>query len=480
MRNIIHKMVKRKSEKLKKLSIFCLLISLIADSASANVSENINNHMSSIWTSLGGSSVTNSADYYKGQKAGHFTMGSMYFARQKKNRPLVSVNYPEIDFDKSCYSQGVLNFGGVSFISGEELKNKMTSIAQQAGMMMVYLGLSSISPVIGETLQEVYSKLQELGGFLADECQAAKQIVSFACDTMSQHSEKAKDIFSKMHLSKGKNNDLSTAYKEFPAGKSAALREAAEKDEKLMIENVNLAWKAIEKLKISNNEVKELMMTISGAIIITAPKNDQGSPNFQYISSNVTNPGLLEALLKGKQNLKILSCSDKLKCLSVMEKDRMIKQDDGFEKKVLDFFDKIKDALEKDEQLNNEAINFLANAGIPAYAIYEKLYQYTGGNPEYEQGVLAEIIAWNILYNYLQDMLKEVNEAANNLQMAMPNELKEFKASIRSAQRLLADHEMKDIARYKLQLFMVKRAEGMEDSMANDISQVLNMAKVGY
>ena len=68
----------------------------------------------------------------------------------------------------------------------------------------------------------------------------------------------------------------------------------------------------------------------------------------------------------------------------------------------------------------------------------------------------------------------------NELQMAIPNELKEFKASIRSAQKLLADHEMKDIARYKLQLFMVKRAEGMEDAMANDISQVLNMAKVGY
>lgn len=457
-----------------------LILSLISSNSYAGVSDGINGEMSKIWTSLGGESVTNGANYYKGQKAGHYTMGSMYFARQKKNRPLVSVNYPEIDFDQSCYAQGVLNFGGASFISGEELKNKMTGIVQQAGMMFVYLGLSSISPIIGETLQEVYSKLQELGGFLADECQAAKQIVGFAGDTMAQHSEKAKDIFAKVHLTKGKDKDLSSAYKQFPSGKSDALKEAAEKDEKFIIEDVNLAWKAIDKLKITNNEIKELMMTISGTIIITAPASDQGSPNFQYISSNVTNPGLLEALLKGKQNLKIISCSDKAKCLKVTEQDRMISEDQSFEKKVLDFFDKIKLALEEDVELKQEEQNFLANAGIPAYAIYEKLYQYTSGNPEYEQGVLAEIVAWNILYNYLQDMLGEVNEAANNLQISVPKELKEFKESIRSAQKLLADHEMKDLSRYKLQLFMVKRAESMEDSMANDIAQILNMARPSY
>ena len=74
-------------------------------------------------------------------------------------------------------------------------------------------------------------------------------------------------------------------------------------------------------------------------------------------------------------------------------------------------------------------------------------------------------------------MLKEVNEAANNLQISASNELKEFKESIKNAQKLLADHEMKDLSRYKLQLFLVKRAEGMEDSIADEVSEALNMAK---
>ena len=184
---------------MKKTSLIFLLL-LNASSAFAS----IDNELQSVWSSLGGQSVSNSASFYQGQKAGHYSMGSMYFSRPKKNRPLLSVNPPEIDFDKSCYSQGVLNFGGISFISGSELKDKMKSIAQQSGLMLAYLGVSSISPVIGETLQEVYSKLQELGGFLADECQAAKQIVGFAGDTLTQHSEMAKNIYAKMNTGYGR------------------------------------------------------------------------------------------------------------------------------------------------------------------------------------------------------------------------------------------------------------------------------------
>ena len=74
-------------------------------------------------------------------------------------------------------------------------------------------------------------------------------------------------------------------------------------------------------------------------------------------------------------------------------------------------------------------------------------------------------------------MLKEANEAANNLQIAANTELKEFKESIKNAQKLLTEYEMTDLSRYKLQLQMIKRAEGMEDMMASEVSQLLNMER---
>lgn len=77
-----------------------------------------------IWENSGGASSVNNPSYYRGQKLGHYTMGSMYFAREQKNRPLVSVRFPEFNFDKSCYAQGVLNFGGMSFMGvSKNIKN---------------------------------------------------------------------------------------------------------------------------------------------------------------------------------------------------------------------------------------------------------------------------------------------------------------------------------------------------------------------
>lgn len=457
-----------------KLKIFILATAFSFTFSQITYAGGIQSSIESVYKKLGGEVVSTRPNAYKGQKAGHFTGGSMYFSKAKKNRTLISVNMPEINLDKSCYNQGVLNFGGMSFISGEELINKLKNIGQQAGMMFVYLGMSSISPVIGETLQEVYSKLQEVGGFLSDECQTAKQIVSFMGDKMSQHSEVAKSLVAKYDMNNGNKKDLSDSYKNFHKNKSDTLDKAGAKDERLILENINIAWNAISKLKIQDKELKKLMMTISGTVIIRANKDN--TPSFQYISSGISSSSLLEGLLAGGANVPILDCSDD-KCLSVSESDRYIKDSDSFQYKVLDYFGKIKEAIIDDKELDIGSQNFLSQAGLPIYAINEVLINYTNNNPEYEQGLFVEVVAWNILYNYLSGMLREINEATNNLQISANSELKEFKDQIRATQKLLESNEERDLSRYKLQLNLVNRAEKMEDAVSEEMSQILNMSK---
>ena len=433
-----------------------------------------------VWNNTGGTSVSTSPQMYKGQKAGHYTLGSMYFARESKNRPLMSVRFPEIDFDKSCYAQGVLNFGGISFISADELMNKLQSIVTQAGMMFVYQGISSISPVIGETLQEVYSKLQEVGGFLANECQAAKTINGIAGDLLTQHNSLAQNLVTKVGLSTGSSSDLSAAYRDYPKNRTQELSKAAAKDDSLILEDINLAWKALEKLNIQDYELKKFMMSISGTIIIHAPSSNNSIPQFQYISSNITNPSLLKALLKGGDDLPVLECSDHAKCLSVQNSVQRIDKKDSFEYKVAEYFSRFRTAIQNDEDISDKQSNadihsFLSSSGLPVYKIYDVLYQYTNANPEYEQGVFIELVAWNILYNYLSDTLKQVTEATNNLKLAAAPQIAEFKASLIRTQKMLNDLEMKDLSRYKMQIFLINRAENYEKVMADEVSQIYSM-----
>lgn len=454
-----------------------LLLSLYLFSMIQPSFAGVDDSLGKVWSSLDGESVSTDAQYYKGQKAGHMSFGSMYLAKQKKNRPLISVNPPEIALDKSCYNQGVLNFGGLSFISGDELKNKLESITKQAGMMYVYMAISAISPVIGETLQEVYSKLQELGGFLSDECQTANQIASFAGDKLVEHSELAKNIYTKYQTMKGKKGDYSKTLEQYPKDKSSVLSEVASKDERYLLEDVNLAWKALEKLNGVSAELKEFMMTVSGTIIIRASKNGTSPPSFQHISSTITNAQMLEALLKGDRDMKVLKCTDSKKCLHVNEQTKTISKEKSFEYKVSSHMDKIEEALLEDKELESSSQRFLNTAGLPIYAIYDVLYRSTSGNPHFEKGPYVEMVAWNILYNYLAEMLKEVSEATNNLQIASNKELKNFRNSLRETQKLLSGHEMRDMTRYQLQLMLVKKAEQMESTNADQMSQFVNHAQ---
>lgn len=428
-----------------------------------------------IWNKSGGVAVKNSPNYYKAQKAGHYTMGSMYFARPKHNRPLVSVNFPEINWDKNCYAQGVLNFGGASFISGQELMNKLQTIVTEAGMMFVYQGISAISPVIGETLQEVYSKLQELGGFLSDECQAAKQLNGMVGNSLIQHSSMAQSLYSTLKPASGSSKDISGAYKDYPRDKNKTLQEGAQKDERLILEDINLAWKALGKLSNTNNDIKEFMMSVSGTIIIKASDTDNGHPTFSYISPNITSPQMLKTLLKGGDELPILKCNEKDKCLAVARASKSVSVQESFENLVAGYFEKFKQSIIEDEPIDeagSDIHGFLASSGLPVYKIYDVLYQYTNANPEYEQGVFVELVAWNILYNYLGDILKQVTEAANNLQISASTQLNEFKQSLINAQKMLNDLEIKDLDRYQMQLFLINRAEKYEQVMADEIAKI--------
>jgi conjugative transfer pilus assembly protein TraH len=460
---------------LKKLSLFFVLIIGIYNPCLAGAYKNFGK----IWQDSGGMSATTSPQYYKGQKAGHYTLGSMYFAREKKNRPLMSVRFPEFNFDKSCYAQGVLNFGGASFISGTELVNKLQSIATEAGMMFVYQGISSISPVLGGTLQEVYSKLQEVGGFLSDECQAAKALNGMIGDAATQHSSIAQSIVTRFSTGSGDSSDLSKAHKEYPNNKSQSLAKAASKDESLILEDINLAWKALEKLNIKDIEIKKFMMSISGTIIIHAAKNNKQQPEFQYISSNITSPALLKTLLKGGDSLPILECSDNIsKCLVVKVGTQVIDKKKAFEYKVAEYFQKFKKAIKDDVEISDgqtDIHSFLSSSGLPVFKIYDVLYQHTNANPEYEQGFIIEIVAWNILYNYLSDTLKQISEAANNLKIAAAPQLKDFRQSLVNTQKMLTELEVKGLSRYKMQLSLVNRSEYFEKIAADEVSKAYSM-----
>jgi len=125
-------LIKRQLTTLAKTLAFCAIITAVAIPTISNTQAGVLGETEKLWSKLGGKSVSTGASVYQGQKAGHVSLGSLYLGNQKKNRNLINVNFPEIDFNHPCFKSSVVNFGGLSIISGEELKNKMQSIGLSA------------------------------------------------------------------------------------------------------------------------------------------------------------------------------------------------------------------------------------------------------------------------------------------------------------------------------------------------------------
>ena len=461
--------IKRQWVALTKALAFCAIITAVTIPTISNTQAGVLGETEKLWSKLGGKSVSTGASVYQGQKAGHVSLGSLYLGNQKKNRNLINVNFPEIDFNHPCFKSSVVNFGGLSIISGEELKNKMQSIIQQAGMMFVYLGISAISPTLSETLQEVFSKLQELGGFLSDECRVSEQMATWMKDKATEMSGLAKKKVVDHAISKdGEKSNLAEAYKQFPKGSGKALEEIAKKNPEKAIVDVNLAWESLKKIG-GDNDIKQLMMTISGTIIIRANEKDKdGEPIVQYIASKIIDPKLLDGMLKGDRKIQRLTCDAYEKCLKPKDKEIAIKENEGFESKIQNHINQYKQALQDDAELNKESQGILAKSGLPIFMMYDVLMRHTQGKTEVEEGILVQTAAWNILYNYLTEMIQESENAANNYTMPVGEELKRYRDTLIKAKEALDRYELQDTSKYQLQVMLVNRAKAMEKALRTE------------
>ncbi|NRA73716.1 MAG: conjugal transfer protein TraH [Rickettsiales bacterium] len=438
----------------------------------------VQDHLAKIWQSVGGSSVHTKSYVYKGQRARHYTGGSSYFMREVRNRPLFSFQPPEFNMNpQSCFQNAVMNFGGFSHINSEEIKGKIKAITTNAGLTMAYLGISAISPVIGETVQEVFSRLQELGGFLAKDCETGLHIGAAAGDIAAVYSERMKNAVGKFKKEAGIKTDYAAFLRDYPTGRNEAAKKLAEQSETMQLEDINFAWKAINKLSIQDKEIKELMMTLSGTIIIKAPTTDNGSPSFRYISSAATDDEAIKALMEGNASMKILKCNEgDNKCLNPkMEEKKLVDQEDSFIAKVESYFEKFDKSIRDDEDPENDAQKFIHKCGFAALRINQVFFQNTSGNPKFERGALIKIAAWHILYNYLSDMLRDVSDATNILQIPTSQELNDFKRSLYEAKLALNAYDLKISKQNSLILQLVQRSEFLEQKMADETSKMLTL-----
>ena len=457
-----------KTKFLQLLPVLALL------SGSPNAMADIGENMNKFWKGMGGISNYNGAGAYEGQAAGYYTLGGMHARIPVQNSQIASIQLPSIK--AGCGGINQFN-GGFSFLNSTEITGMLTKIAGNAKTFAMQLAIETVSPVIAEKMEELQSWAQKINAMNINSCETAAALVGglwprqeqasqAICSTLANGSGIADDYVQAKH---GCNTDRH------------AIKEKIHKSDKnlydqLMVEDINIAWKALmdsgffSASTAGDKALAELVMTLSGTIIIKGADSSSGA-KYEYISGRAEHNDVIQVLLEGG-TIKHHVCSETEKCLNVTREagSHSIAPSQAFKSKVEKLINQIVEKVKVDSALNDEEKDFInTKTGIPLYKILNVYAAYSGAGSLFELPAYSEAISLQMLYEYLDDVLKQADRASDALIIASDDHLKRFKESLREARRSLAQREIKTHQSYATLTRLVDRAMSIEGILSKQI-----------
>jgi conjugative transfer pilus assembly protein TraH len=426
--------------------------------------------MQDFWDQMGGYSNYTGADSYKLQSAGYYSMGGIYARTPTKSSNLAAIQMPSLK--AGCGGINLYN-GGFSYINADELTQTLKAIANNSSGFAMQLALETISPVIAEKVEEMQAWIQRINAMNINSCETAATLVGGMWPRQEQASQ---TICSTLAGGTGVTTDYVSAKHGCHTDRKGTNEKIKGKNkdaEDLLAEDVNIAWKAIKKSGLFNDDqdLAEVLMTLSGTIIIHAPNNNEDSPKYEYISGKATSNEIITVLLDGGP-IKYHMCDDKEKCLNVTRDggSHEITDTQAFKAKIEKIILGLIEKIKKDEEISDEEKSFLKfTANLPLYKILNVYAAYSGAGALFELPTYSEAIALQMLFEYLDDVLSKLELASNSLMIASDDQVKSFKNDIREARKSLAQREIKTQQNYATIMSLVDKTMTIEGILAKNL-----------
>lgn len=418
---------------------------------------------------------------YQGQESGYYTGGNIYARVPSKNANLVNIQLPSMR--AGC--GGIDAFSGAfSFINAAQLVATLKAIASNAPAFAFELALETISPVIAEKMGELNDLIQKINQANINSCETAQALVGGLWPASDRAS---KLICEKVGNSQGIFADFAASRHGCSnEGRRTSTLNAADSKVKEQIPiNKNLTWEAIKKNDVLNGdtEMRELMMTIAGTVILTGGGTDDAPQNHRHISPQVINAELISALLDGDTNVMVYGCgTDTDKCLNPTDartKSIYIAADAAFKPRVRDILLEMVEAIRTNRKLTATERNFLNMTSLPVYKMLNVYTAYQGLKAEEELPKYAEIIAIDLVSQFISEGLKQVEEGGNQVMIALGSELDTWKRSLRESRKALAEHKAESLDRVNQTIQLVQQTQFIESLLASRLTGSLS-ASLGW
>ncbi len=447
---------------------FCLglCLGLIVFSARADIATD----MDTFFNDLNFDNVTRPG-VYEGQSAGYFTGGGVFMRVPQRNYTLYSVQWPR--FRSGC---GGIDFfsGGFSFINTQEFVAMLQNIGSVAVSQAFLLALRTISPQIASTMEQLQTWAQQYGLNSINACEAGSALAGGALKTFGMAKQAC--IMERVN-SRGEAWSEAEVACTTGGERMSTLRNSQMK--RLLLTEGNLAWRAMMRNPFYTNDkdLAQVMMNLSGTVImrVNNPGNENTSMTYQVIPSILadnTGQDLLRVLLEGGR-VTVKACSngtaDEFAC-TIMNRSQHVTINQGLIEKVRTILNAIVTNIHNDTRLDAVQQGLLASTSLPVHKYLTVGVAYIPGALQPEIESYATLIAKDILYTYLNDLLGKLVASVRALENKEDDKIKDFLDGVIEARREIRSYK-DDVSRgFDETLVFTQRVREYEKALVGKLS----------
>lgn len=454
--------------KLKTLSCYIFLMTCTYFLFSAIVYADINNDLNSYFDSLGYSSNTTVPHAYHGQQAGYYTGGSMSMRTQVRDVQIVQLNLPS--YRSGCGGIDIYA-GSFSLIDAPEMKQVLQNTLNSGGAYAFTLALETASPMIENVMNKWNDFRNKINQATLNSCETSEALVGGMWPRVRGAQQRVcEDVGSSSNYF----SDWAQARQgcgaggEFDKAMNSGKKDARYKD--LIIDNGNVVWKAIQRRAFlqKDSDLAELFMSLSGTVILYKDGN-----SIQHVSypALVDNSNLVKALLNGgKATIYHCDTTDTDGCLHPKD-DKVItvSADSAFKSRVAKSLRDMAQKTVSDTPLTDDEIALLQATSLPVYKMLsvQAAYMKDGTLPDTEQ--YADVIAADILYQYLHESLSIIKSSVAAL--PFPDAIiAEIEPNIEKQMAMLTSQRKTAYSQLAVSVQLIEQTQAIERMLAGDLS----------
>ncbi|NRB10200.1 MAG: conjugal transfer protein TraH [Rickettsiaceae bacterium] len=387
------------------------------------------------------SNVTN-ASIVEEQTAGHLVGGSLMI--KSANVPDLQPLYFQAPTCKlgglPCAAQFDIRAGALSFIKTAELERFLKQIVQNVGAYAGIMLIKSVCPQCENIMTYLEQMQRDINGMNFNACQVSTLITNGMFNKQTVAAEQNRQTAMVLNGGGSDMNDI----RQRSIKDSADVTKTTPELESQLGDNFNLVWQALSKKGgVSGNDdlqLRQLLMSISGTIIVTKDK-DQAKWQPLHKKSLIDKDLIKDFIGKGADDettIKLYVCDENKYCLHPEIMEQKIKSGNGLykrlEKLIMTIIDKI---YTNQGKFTTDEETLIALSSLPIInkierdlALYANKAYISLRQPEF-----IEALCFDVVSNYMITLLKEVSEVVDELEYLQIADNKVFEKFDRQVQQ---------------------------------------------